>query len=128
MKLTRIEKDNLEFFRFLCPSNVLEDDTYTRLGMITDDGKACSVMAFYIRGTGIYQMAVYSPAMDSLLEKSSLDERVRSYENMTTDLITEDNIEKYENIIPADIAENISRTAYYGLSLNKRAQRRRCMK
>lgn len=48
MKLTRIEKDNLEFFRFLCPSNVLEDDTYTRLGMITDDGKACSVMAFYI--------------------------------------------------------------------------------
>jgi hypothetical protein len=39
-------------------------------------------------------MAVYSPAMDSLLEKSSLDERVRSYENMTTDLITEDNIEK----------------------------------
>jgi hypothetical protein len=62
-------------------------------------------------------MAVYSPAMDSLLEKSSLDERVRSYENMTTDLITEDNIEKYENIIPADIAENISRTAYYGLAV-----------
>ena len=53
MKLTRIEKDNLEFFRFLCPFNVLEDDTYTRLGMITDDGKAYSVMAFYIRGTGI---------------------------------------------------------------------------
>ena len=45
MNLTRIEKENMEYFAHLCPEDILEDEELLRLGVLDDDGEAVSMCA-----------------------------------------------------------------------------------
>lgn len=45
MQLTRIEKENMEYFSHLCPEGIMMNDRCVKLGVIDDEGYAISMCA-----------------------------------------------------------------------------------
>ena len=43
MRLTRIEQENRDYFSYLCPDSLLNDDGLFKLGVIDDEDYACSM-------------------------------------------------------------------------------------
>lgn len=50
MELTRIDNENAEYFSHLCPDEIMADEECVKLGVLDDEGYACSICAVGIHG------------------------------------------------------------------------------
>ena len=97
MVLTRISEVNREYYVGIIPEDILSDQDLIMLGMISDEGEACSALAARINGNMVHIEWLYTvpelreqgaatellDAMMSLLENTDID-------GIETDYTTED--------------------------------------
>ena len=97
MELTRIEKENIDYFAPLCPDEILHDDDLVRFGVIDDEGEAISMCAVGVKDTMAILKWIYTDpkhrelgAASLLMEKVSEIVRDTGADGIETAFLSED--------------------------------------